>query len=151
MKQLMHRFATAAATVTVAGGALVAVGSPASAALPAGQAHSGAVVSVAAERGDQGLSRTSDSRFEQRGEAGEGRSLWDGHRDWRSERDHRGYMYWHSSDEGRQLRYDGHRVHHWTDGRWAAVTSADERAYGFDRWYFDQLWYSDAAESRRSI
>ncbi|MFD7444826.1 hypothetical protein [Streptomyces sp. NPDC059909] len=136
MKKLMSRIALAAAAATVAGSALVAVGTPAS----------------AMERSDQSLTRTTDSRFEHRlAEISEGWSLWDGRRDWHGERDHQGHSYWRSGDNSRQLRYDGHRVYHWTDGQWAAVAPADEYEYGFDRWHFDQLWSIYSVENRRSI
>ncbi|WP_351235776.1 hypothetical protein [Streptomyces sp. NPDC002133] len=145
MKKLVRRIATAAASATLAGSALIAVGSPASAAaLPADQqGRPGAVVHVSAERSDQSLAGPA--------EIGEGRALWDGYRDWHSARDHRGYAYWQSSDHGRQLRYDGQRVYHLIDGRWAVVIPADEHTYGFDRWHFDQLWSLHSAENQRSI
>ncbi|MFF4232413.1 hypothetical protein [Streptomyces sp. NPDC001820] len=154
MKKLMHRIATAAAAVAVTGGALVAVGGPASAAaLPADRHNDpSAVVRVATERSDQSLSRTGAPRFEHRlGENGEQYPLWDGRRDWYHEQDQRGHEYWHSSDHSRQLRYDGHRVYHWIDGRWAIVTPANELEYGFDRWHFDQLSDSYSAANSRGV
>ncbi|MFC9914139.1 hypothetical protein [Streptomyces sp. NPDC059862] len=135
MKQFTHRLATAAATLTVAGSALIAVGNPAAAATPTADRHShtGAVARVATDHSDRDRPRT------------------DVRRDWRSDRDHRDYLYWRASDDGRQLRYDGRHVHQRVDGRWIVLTPAGERAYGFDRWYFDQLWDSYAASSRSGI
>ncbi|MGD1221375.1 hypothetical protein AB9Q10_23435 [Streptomyces krungchingensis] len=129
MKKLTTRLALAAATVTMTGSALLAVTGTASAAtLPADQhgAHHTAVVSVAQH---SSLSRIS-----------QGWSLSDGQRQWHGERDASGYTYWRTDDHGPQLRYDGHRVYHRHHGQWVAVAQADERAYAFDRWHFDQLW-----------
>ncbi|MGW1887188.1 hypothetical protein [Streptomyces sp. NPDC001970] len=141
MKKLMTRVALAAATVTMTGSAFVAVAGPASAtALPAAQhsAHPATAVVTVAERAD--LFRI-----------GQGWSISDGHREWHGERDRSGHSYWRSGDNGHQLRYDGHRVYHWNEGRWAAVTQADEHAYAFDRWHFDQLWTIRAIEDPRGI
>ncbi|WP_432175633.1 hypothetical protein [Streptomyces sp. Tue6028] len=148
MKKLTTRVALAAATVTMTGSALLAVTGTASAAtLPAAQHHAHpttAVVTVPATTPAQhhahpatvvnvtqhtGLSRI-----------GQGWFLSDGQREWHGERDASGYSYWRSDDNGHQLRYDGHRVYHRHHGQWTAITQADERAYAFDRWHFDQLW-----------
>ncbi|MFD7445924.1 hypothetical protein [Streptomyces sp. NPDC059909] len=142
MKKLITRVALAAATATMTASALVAVAGPASAAaLPTAQHgghHPGTAVVAVAERG--GLFHI-----------GQGWSLSDGHREWHGERDGSGHSYWRSGDNGHQLRYDGHRVYHWTDGRWATVTQANEHAYDFDRWHFDQLWTIRAIEDPRGI
>ncbi|GAA5023285.1 hypothetical protein [Streptomyces siamensis] len=126
MKKLMTRVALAAATVTMTGVAVT--GTASAATLPTAQhnAHHSTVATVA-ERA--GLSRI-----------GQGWSLSDGQREWHGERDQSGYSYWRSDDHGQHLRYDGHRVYHRHHGQWTAVTQADERAYAFDRWHFDQLW-----------
>lgn len=130
MKKLMTRVALAAATVTMTGSALVAVTGPASAAtLPAARHSAHPTTAVATVAQHANLSRI-----------GQGWSLSDGQREWHGERDQSGYSYWRSDDNGRQLRYDGHRVYHRHQGQWVAVAQADERAYAFDRWHFDQLW-----------
>ncbi|WP_189192460.1 hypothetical protein [Streptomyces albiflavescens] len=136
MKKLMTRVALAAATVTMTGSALVAVTGPASAAtLPSG--HSGHHSAVATVTERVGFSRI-----------GEGWSLSDGQREWHGERDQSGYSYWRSGGNGQQLRYDGHRVYHLSQGQWVAVAQADEQAYGFNRWHFDQLWTVRAVDPR---
>jgi hypothetical protein len=51
-----------------------------------------------------------------------------------------GSWYWHSRD-GRDYRYDGRHFALWIHGKWVTVTQPD-RPYGFDHWYFNQLWDS---------
>ncbi|MHB9847673.1 hypothetical protein ACSYGO_00285 [Streptomyces krungchingensis] len=153
MNKLTTRVALAAATVTMTGSALLAVTGTASAAtLPAAQHHAHpttAVVTVPATTPAQPAAQhgahpattvVSVTQHTGLSRIGQGWFLSDGQREWHGERDASGYSYWRSDDNGHQLRYDGHRVYHRHHGQWVAVAQADERAYAFDRWHFDQLW-----------
>ena len=156
MNKLMTRAALAAATVTMTGSALLAVTGTASAATQPTAQHNPttAVVTVPASTPAQGHATASVVSVAQHGSLsriGQGWSLSEGQREWHGERDASGYAYWASDDNGHQLRYDGHRVYHRHHGQWTAITQADERAYAFDRWHFDQLWTIQVLEDPYSI
>ncbi|WP_432189488.1 hypothetical protein [Streptomyces sp. Tue6028] len=151
MKKLTTRVALAAATVTMTGSALLAVTGTASAATLPAQHHAHpttAVVTVpattpaqpAAQHGAHPATVVNVTQHTGLSRIGQGWFLSDGQREWHGERDASGYSYWRSDDNGHQLRYDGHRVYHRHHGQWVAVAQADERAYAFDRWHFNQLW-----------
>ncbi|MGW5545146.1 hypothetical protein [Streptomyces sp. NPDC003998] len=136
MNKLITRLALAAATATMTGSTLLAVTGPASAAtLPSG--HSAHHSAAATATQHTGFSRI-----------GQGWTLSDGQRDWHGERDHSGHSYWRSSGNAQQLRYDGHRLYHLSQGHWVTLAQADEQAYAFNRWHFDQLWTARTLDPR---
>ncbi|MEU6573459.1 hypothetical protein [Streptomyces sp. NPDC046805] len=124
-----RRAATAAATLAVAVGALLAVGGTASAA--SGPAVAVAHSSSAAHFGDHRYGdRANDIRYDGRDDrrdhnrydGREGR--WDGYRSW-----YRTGGHWYCDDHGRWYRYDGFRFYAWDHGTWDIVTGD---AHGFD-------------------
>lgn len=145
---LGRRTATAAATLTVAVGALLAVGGTASAASGPAVDRTAAVAfhsASAARYGNDHADNRSDSNYDgrsDRNDAGRygrwndheshrydrGENRWDGHRRW-----HRTNGDWYSSDRGERYRYDGHRFYRWEDGSWCVGTGD---AHDFDHGIF---------------
>ncbi|MFC6080431.1 hypothetical protein [Sphaerisporangium aureirubrum] len=115
MSKITRRLATAAATLTVAGGILLSTGGAASAATSA---------SVDGGVRDHASSVSHVVRHESKN------VKWDGHRWWHRYSKHGD---WYSTDHGRHYRFDGHRFYRWNDGKWKRLSNDYARHHGFDR------------------
>ncbi|GAA2080343.1 hypothetical protein [Actinomadura alba] len=127
MSKITRHLATAATTLTVAGGILFTAGA-ASAASNGTELQSG-TTAVARDHG----TRNGDSGHR-----------WDGHRWWNR---HNGHGHWYSTDHGDRYRFDGHRFYQWKGGKWRLVTADYAHRHDFDRWHFSGNKHHDSGRS----
>ncbi|MEV5086032.1 MULTISPECIES: hypothetical protein [unclassified Streptomyces] len=134
-----RRFATSAAALAVAAGALLTMGGTASAAPAEVADHTAVVAYHSSDRtqyGDHHDHR--DTRWN--GHHDRHDTRWDGHHDRHDTRwdGHRKWVRigsgWYCNDHGRQYRYDGHWFYVKNNGAWHSVSSHDR---GFDHRIFN--------------
>lgn len=117
MKNLIKRLPVVAASVALAGGAVLGVAGTASA-TPQNAGH------------DRGTHQERDDGYDVHGAR-----YADDHRTWRHD-DRRDGDAWGGYHDVR-YRWDGHRLHQLVEGRWIDV--APSRHGEVDRWYVDQV------------
>ncbi|MFJ3804727.1 hypothetical protein ACIPSJ_51805 [Streptomyces sp. NPDC090088] len=112
-----RRVTTAAASLAVAAGTLLAASGIASA-TPNPAADRTATISyssgIAIQHGDDRSDRGGDRSRDDRG----GWYVYDGHRKWE-----RHGSEWYCDDGGQRYSYDGHRFHRWDNGKWVNVNA----------------------------
>lgn len=121
MNKIVKRMSTAAATLAVAGGILIA-GTGAASASTNVRAGDSIVVTHVGDRQESALRH------------------WDGHRQWYR---HSGRGYWYGADHGRKFRYDGHRFWVWSGGKWRPVSKKYALRYALYRFsgYYGGHYY----------